>query len=142
MSPVETIIRFAHAAPARRALLIEAAWNLAGARAAIVWLPFRRAVRIGAVPLARAAKGEVGALVDAIEVVAARVPWLSVCFDRGLALQRALRRRGHDARLHYGLSAPGSDAFDAHVWVELEGRILIGAEEAVGRHPVAVFPAD
>lgn len=142
MGPVETIFRFARLAPSRRLLLAEAAANLARARAAIRWLPFRSAIGFGAIPLGSPRDDvAIGDLVRALEATAARLPWRSVCFDQGLALQRALRRRGHDARLHYGLSGPGAGDFMAHVWVELGGRILIGAEEAGGHHSVAVFPA-
>lgn len=142
MGPVETIVRFARLAPSRRLLLAEAAANLARAGAAIRWHSFRSAIGFGAIPLgALRDAAAVDDLVRAVEAAAARLPWRSVCFDQGLALQRALRRRGHDARLHYGLSRPGAGDFMAHVWVELGGRILIGAEEAGGHHSVAVFPA-
>lgn len=141
MGPVETIVRFARLAPSRRLLLAEAAVNLTRARAAIRWRSFRSAIGFGAIPLEAPRDGAaVDELVRAVQATAARLPWRSVCFDQGLALQRALRRRGHDARLHYGLSRPGAGDFMAHVWVELGGRILIGAEEAGGHASVAVFP--
>lgn len=141
MSPVDTIIRFALTAPARRALLIEAAWNLAQARAAIRWRSFTAAIAFGAIPLEPRRPGQSDELGDAVRAVAARVPWRSVCLDQALALQRALRRRGFDARLHYGISAPALGPLGAHVWVVLDGRTLLGGEQAGGHQPVAVFPA-
>lgn len=142
MSPIETIVRFARTKPAHRALLVEAGWNLALARAAVRWRPFRDAIGFGAIALGPRRDIDSGAVVAAVEAVAARVPWRSVCFDQGLAVQRALRRRGRNARLHYGLSPPGEGPLEAHVWIVLEGQIIIGGEQADGHQPVAVFPAD
>ena len=142
MNPIETIVRFARTKPARRALLVEAGWNLALARAAVRWRPFRDAIGFGAIALGPRRDIESGAVVAAVEAAAARVPWRSVCFDQGLAVQRALRRRGRNARLYYGLSPPGEGPLEAHVWIVLEGQIIIGGEQSGGHKPVAVFPAD
>ena len=142
MSTVRTIVRLARSDARWRALVVEAARNLLRAKIALRLLPFRRAVRSGSVALGPVRSADVAAIVRAVEAVASRLPWRTVCFDKGLAVQRSLRRRGFDARLHYGLSAPSSGQFDAHVWVELDGAVVIGGEEAVGQHSVAVFPRD
>ena len=141
MSLIETIVRFARAVPARRVLLAEAAWNLMLARAVIRWRPFRHAIGFGAIPLGFRRAINSGAFVSAVETVAARAPWRSVCFDQSLAVQRALRRRGQDARLHYGLTAPNEGPLEAHVWIVLDGRTILGGEHAGAHQPVAVFPA-
>ena len=142
MRTVETIVRFSRLEPRLRLLAAEAVWNLARARIAIRLLPFRRAIDFGASPLGEGRVGEVGAIVRSVEAAAWRVPWRSVCLDQGLALQRALRQRGSDARLHYGLSAPGAGTLSAHVWVVLDGKVLLGGERAGSHCPVAIFPAD
>jgi len=51
-----------------------------------------------------------------------------------------LRRRGIDARLHYGLANDEGQALKAHVWVEAVGLILVGGEGADQYVRVATFP--
>jgi hypothetical protein len=51
-----------------------------------------------------------------------------------------LRRRGIDARLHYGLTDDGHNALRAHVWVEALEEILVGGEDAGDYVRVATFP--
>ena len=134
------LIRFVRLDPARRRLIVEAAINLAAAALLVVIGPFRRAIRFGSVPLSRQ-DGSVADCVWAVEAVARRLPWRSVCIDRGMALQRMVRRRGHDARLHYGIGKDASEEdLQAHVWVTLEGEALIGGTAAQGFAPVAVYP--
>ena len=142
MRAVETIVRFSQLEPRLRRFAAEAVWNLALARIAIRLLPFRRAIDFGAIPLGEGSGGDAGAIVRSVEAAAWRLPWRSVCLDQGLALQRALRRRGSDARLHYGLTAPGEGPLSAHVWVVLDGDVLLGGERAGSHCPVAIFPAD
>ena len=54
------------------------------------------------------------------------------------ALQRMLRRRGCDARLHYGLASGAR--LEAHAWVTLGATALIGGEEAARFREVAAWP--
>jgi len=64
-----------------------------------------------------------------------------MCIEKGLALQRLLRTSGTDARLHYGARHdPVSGRLEAHVWVTVDGRAVIGGEEAVGFAEVASYP--
>ena len=86
----------------RRGLLVEAVGALALSCAAVAFLPFRRAIRLGSVSPAPGRSGSVSDCVWAIEAAARRTPLRAVCIQKGLALQRMLRRRGADARLHYG----------------------------------------
>jgi hypothetical protein len=51
-----------------------------------------------------------------------------------------LRRRGLDARFHYGLSNANS-VLKAHVWVSLNGSVVMGEEEASHYKCLAEFPA-
>jgi len=75
-----------------------------------------------------------------ISSISQRVPWRTVCLQKGLALQWLLRIRGVPSILHFGIG-PGSDQLSAHVWVSLGGTILIGEEEAGNHAQVAIFPA-
>lgn len=128
----------------RRALIVEALLALAGASAAIRFLPFRRAVKAGARQLPpipdRDSEHFVATAVSAIEAVAARVPWRAVCFQKGVALQWMLRRRGIDARLHYGVGKDEQGALAAHVWIAADGMIVIGGDEAERFRSLAIYP--
>lgn len=124
----------------QKLLLTESVLQLAFVTAALAVLPFKRAIRLGCVPLGRR-RGEAADSVWAIEAAARNVTWRTVCIQKGIALQRMLRTRGIDARLHYGI---GTDAAEgdlaAHVWVTVDERPVIGGEEAPRFSPVAVFP--
>ncbi|MDB5694919.1 MAG: hypothetical protein JWN21_462 [Sphingomonas bacterium] len=116
-------------------VLAEAGAALILASLAIRWLPFARVLALAGwqgaprrvdAALARRARWAVDRLADV-------VPWRAVCFQRGLALHWILRRRGMASLLHYGVGREG-DGVSAHVWVSLDGAVLIGAEEAA-LHP-------
>lgn len=51
-----------------------------------------------------------------------------------------LRRRGIDARLHYGIGFSESRDLQAHVWICVAGKIVIGAGPVKDYKCVAVFP--
>jgi len=76
----------------------------------------------------------------AIDTATSYLPWKPVCIQRGLATQWMLRRRGIDARLHYGLTNDHENALRAHVWVEALGETLVGGEEVGDYVRVATFP--
>jgi hypothetical protein len=124
----------------------EAAAALSLAALLIALLPFRilvRTFRWGRAPGESQDRQAILAdqLALAVERASRRVPWRSVCFDQGLAMHWMLRRRGYGSILHYGIRQ-GEAALGAHVWVSLDGRILVGADEAAGHACVASFPAD
>ncbi|MES2136795.1 MAG: lasso peptide biosynthesis B2 protein [Pseudomonadota bacterium] len=125
----------------RRRLLARAAVLLTVASAAVALLPFMRAVRLGAVPLGRRRSIEIDDCTWAIEAAARRLPWRTVCIEKGIALQRLLRSRGIDAILHYGARHhPDSGKLEAHVWVSVGDKAVIGGEEAAGFVEVAAYP--
>ncbi|MEG3154973.1 lasso peptide biosynthesis B2 protein [Sphingomonas sp. RB1R13] len=124
-------------------LLVEAIAALAAAAAAIRFLSFRRAVNFGAVPLGEPRENAT-ALADELSWTvgaAARIlPFRTVCFQQGLALQRMVRRRGIDARLHYAIGKDETDRLAAHVWVSADGRALIGEQHDNIFMTVATYP--
>jgi hypothetical protein len=126
----------------RRRLLMHAAVTLTGASAAVALLPFPRAIAVGSVPLGSSKReGSVADCVWAVEAAARRLPFRTMCIEKGLAVQRMLRRNGVDALLHYGARLDsGSQKLDAHVWVTVAGATVIGGEEAGRYRQVAVFP--
>jgi hypothetical protein len=124
----------------RRGLLIEAASALALACAAVAFLPFRRAIRLGSVAPEPRRSGGVSDCAWAVEAAARRLPLRAVCIQKGLALQRMLRRRGFDARLHYGARNEPPGKLHAHVWVSVEGDVVMGGSERPDFAELAVFP--
>ena len=129
----------------QRLLLVEAMALLAAASVAIKLLPFRRAVKLGAHDTTSMPRsGDQAALVSearwSVEAAARRLPWRAVCFQQGIALQSMLRRRGIDARLHYGVRYEASNALEAHVWICDGDTIVIGGEQAPKFKLLAVYP--
>ena len=143
MKLVRQIRRVASLGWSGNLLLVEAIAALAAAAAAIRFLPFRRAVSFGAVPLGEPRENPV-ALVDelswTVEAAARIVPFRTGCFQQGLALQRMVRRRGIDARLHYAIGKDETDRLAAHVWVSAGGRALIGEQHDNDFMTVATYP--
>ena len=125
-------------------MLIESAAALCAASLAVKLLPFSWAIRLGSrptgLPYSNSSTEVISTVRWAIDAGARRLPWNIVCIQRGLAAQWMLRRRGIDARLHYGLATDAESALMAHVWVDASGEILVGGEEAADYVRVATFP--
>lgn len=121
-------------------LIVRASLALAAASATVALLPFRRAVRFGCVPLGQSGL-TVGECVWAVQAAAQRLPWRAVCIEQGLAAQRMLRRGGIEAVLHYGARHdPADGRLEAHVWVSVAGRTVLGGDEAPRFAEVAAYP--
>lgn len=131
-SPIP-LLRLYRMDPARRRLVLRAAATLSAASAAVALLPFRRAIRFGSAALGPRGGTSPEAMVAAVEAAATRLPWRTMCIEKGLAAQRLLRRGGTDAQLHYGARHdPETGRLEAHVWVTVDGVAVIGGEEAGG----------
>lgn len=107
-------------------------------RLALWILPFRtiynwaiefRKGRIGDRPLDAESVYKV---VWAVSAAARRVPKAS-CLTQALATQIMLGRRGHRASLQLGIMKSQAGRFDAHAWVERNGNVLIGLNNAFSR---------
>lgn len=140
MVGVTSLKRFVRLGLRRQLLVVEAVAALAVAAAAIALVPFRTAVKLGSRPLRGNKRIAVEEICWSAKAASARVPWRAMCFERGLAVQWMLRRRGHDAKLVYGARLGEEDGLDAHVWVTLEDRILIGEEQASLFRSLATHP--
>jgi hypothetical protein len=134
------IKRFLALEGARKQLIVEAVYSLLMASAAIRLMPFRRVFQMAARPLGGKSRTDVRQAVWAVEAASARVPWKTVCFQKGLALQWMLRRRGIDSQLHYGVNFDPARSLSAHVWVSVEGDIVIGGREAPDFRLLASMP--
>lgn len=132
--------------PWRRWLLLaEAGLCLAAAAAAIALLPFARVGRLASGGCARATAVDAPRLKEvrwAVEAVSRRVPFRAKCFERGLAAQWMLRRRGIPSILFYGAALNAKQGLAAHVWVRADGLDVVGCENAASFATVAQFPAD
>jgi hypothetical protein len=124
----------------RVALLARAAALLVAVSAAVAVAPFRRAIALGSVPLGHPDAAAIEDYVWAIEAAARRLPCRTKCIEKGIAMQRLLRRAGLDARLHYGASPASSGKLQAHVWVTVDEEAVIGGEEAAEFVEIACFP--
>src|SRR4051812_31096244 len=122
----------------------EALASLAWASLAIAFLPFRKVAEMASgAPARPGADLEAGLprrIRWAVDAWGRRVPWRAVCFQRGLAAHRMLRRRGYDSVLHYGVAQQEQKGLQAHVWVSLDGEAVIGGEEAPEFTCLATFP--
>jgi len=135
------LMRFYRLSRQRRATLLRAVLTLTAASAAVAILPFRTAIRFGSIGLKRGPDLTVEDCVWAIEAASRRLPWQTMCIQKGLAAQRLLRGRGVNAVLHYGARRTvGPAQLEAHVWVSIDDNTIIGGEEAPGFAEVAVFP--
>ncbi|HZF42602.1 MAG TPA: lasso peptide biosynthesis B2 protein [Sphingomonadaceae bacterium] len=125
-------------------LLMESAFFLSAASLAIAFVPFRRLARWLSEPGKPRAELPQEAVLDAVQAVngwARRMPWKTVCFQKGLTVQWMLRRRGIDSRLHYGVDHSAEHGLRAHVWVSVNGEIVIGGDVAHEFTCLATFPA-
>jgi Transglutaminase-like superfamily len=134
----------------RRELLVEALAELALSAFAIRFRPFRQCLRAGSIGLGPASHTAPELLTEIVERAASMVPFRAKCFQQGLALQRMARRRGIDARLHYGIATRrlGSvarssqpDNLHAHVWITVGGAGVLGHEQAPNFREVLQSPA-
>lgn len=140
MSTIAAIIHLARLDGRRRRLLAEAAGSLTLASFALRLLPFRWAIRIGTIRLGPR-QPDAEDCVAAIESVSRHLPWRTKCIQKGLAAQRMLRGRGVDAILRYGVRHhPESRELEAHVWVCVGNRTVIGGDEAAAFATVITSP--
>jgi hypothetical protein len=126
-------------------LLAEALPTLTWASLAIAFLPFRRVAAAASLPHRDgdgAGRAPARKVAWAVNAWARRVPWRAVCFQRGLAVHRMLRRRGYESVLHYGVAQDDESGVSAHVWVNLDGRAVVGGEDAPKFVCLATFPPE
>jgi hypothetical protein len=134
------LVRLSRLSAERRRLLIRALFVVSAAAAAVALLPFRRAIRFGAITRHRGAQLDVADCVWAVEAAARSLPWRTMCIEKGLAVQRLLRSSGVDAVLHYGARQSRDDGkLEAHVWVTVGSTIVIGGEDATNFREIATF---
>ncbi len=120
-------LTFLRLPPADRHLAIRAAGWLIAARIALWTLPFARVQQLVAKAGARRrtpAATAPGRLAWAVETTARSIPKAS-CLTQALAAQIMLERAGEHPELKIGV-ATDKGSFEAHAWLELHGRPLVG----------------
>jgi hypothetical protein len=126
-----SLARFLALPAGEQRLLLVAAGLLATVRVGLWVLPFRsvhgaiRARADAADPATRHRRLPPDRIVWAVEAAARRVP-RATCLVQALAAQILLTRCGHPSQLRLGVARGGGRAFEAHAWLEDNGRILIG----------------
>lgn len=124
---------------------VTAAAFLTLASVAVRLLPFRALARSAEWGRAQDVRGELDWFVArrmarAVASASRHLPWRTVCIQEALALHWLMRLRSLPSLLHFGIST-GKDQLSAHVWVSLEGKILMGEESADSHAQVATFPS-
>jgi Transglutaminase-like superfamily len=77
-----------------------------------------------------------------VQTAARYVPCRALCFERGVAAQRMLLRRGFAAELVYGVAWKPNGSIEAHVWTRVGHATVVGGQACNRFAPVAVFTAD
>jgi Transglutaminase-like superfamily len=68
-----------------------------------------------------------------------RMPGAKTRLNQALATQMLLARRGYPALLHIGVAKGKEGQFQAHAWVESEGKVVIGGAGLGCFTPLAVL---
>jgi len=126
---VRRLARFLALPSTEQRLVLAAAGLLAGVRVGLWVLPFRRVHgAVGALandPRLRTGQPSVERIVWAVGAADCLVPRTN-CLVRALAAHALLGRHGHVSRLKLGVAGGGGRDFEAHAWLEHDGRVVIG----------------
>lgn len=109
---------------------------LVAIRVALWWLPFRllselprQPILAGAFPR-RVVDVPEARLIWAVQAANRRLPGMT-CLTRSLALQLLLARCGRSASVRIGVRKDHAGGFQAHAWVECDGRTLADSAAVV-----------
>ena len=140
MRPSAVVHTLRRLSPERRRWALRAAWWVPLVRVGLWLLPYGRLHRLvhrGPAPSRRDAAGtaevqRVRDVVWAVVAVSRRVP-RATCLTQALAAQRLLADVGVRAELRIGVARDAGGAFEAHAWLEHEGRIVLGEVDGMER---------
>jgi len=127
---MDLLVRFLRLSAPDRRLIVRAAGWLLLVRVALWTRPFARVqqlVTVAASEPSRAPAVAPGRLAWAVESAALGIPKAS-CLTQALAAQIMLERSGARPDLKIGVAAD-RESFEAHAWLELDGRPLVGAHD-------------
>ena len=127
--------RFVRLSATEQWLLLKAALLLVVIRVGLWFVPFQALRRL----LTRAVDIQVGPwwpkqisverVAWAVEVASRYTPGFRTCLTQALATQVLLARRDHPALVRIGVARGEGDKFEAHAWVESEGKVVIGGHD-------------
>ncbi len=129
---MKKVQKFLHLPPSERRLLIETFLMLNSIRIGFLFLKF---------PMLQKLLGKVGQsrprqlvkpavsidrLIWAVDVSTQLSPGGAKCLARALTVQALMQRQGYEPQLQIGvIKSPGAE-FQAHAWLEYQGKIVIG----------------
>ncbi len=129
MGPIAKFLRLPNS---ERRLIIDAAFAMALVRLALSTLPFRivrRAVTKAARPRdprALPARPSAERISWAVAASGSHLLGRGSCLAKALAAEVMLGRLGYPSQLKLGVAKTASGEFEAHAWLESEGKVLIG----------------
>lgn len=119
-----------------RAWLAVAAYRLALSTLPFRWVRSLSTFRARPSGVRTGSSPDLADLTWAVSVVSRRVP-RATCLTQALALQALLAREGRPAELQIGVAKAADGAFEAHAWLESEGRVVIGGGDVERFTPLA-----
>lgn len=128
--------------PARERFLYLRTWLLLFRIRLMLWvLPYRRWRQIAAHMIRvenerQLDRPQVNQITRAVRVMSKYVPQAS-CLTQALAAQTLLANEGQRSQLRVGVTQ-NSGKLEAHAWVQIDGRVVIGGRESVVRF--SAFP--
>jgi hypothetical protein len=130
MGPAGKFIRLPYA---EQRLVIGAALAVAATRLMLWTLPFRAVRRIVARFEGSRTTGLERPSADritwAVAVTGRFIPGGDNCLVKAIAAELMLSRFGYPSELKFGVGKSASGDFEAHAWLESEGRVMIGEFE-------------
>lgn len=122
---------------ARRLILLEAAWTLLAAQAAVHLLPFHWLTpgfgRLGeserVIPLTPAQVWQAQQIGWAVRALARHFPWDSKCLAQAITGKWMLQRRGLTSTLYLGVDHGKKNWLEAHAWLVCGNEILTGERQ-------------
>jgi hypothetical protein len=138
------LAKFVRLPIAEKVLLLKAWWLLASATARLRMLPHRwnRSWIEGVEDAGSRASDDAAQRVAwAVAVVSRYVPY-GRCLPQAIAARTLLRGMGYRSTVRIGVRKPTESDFEAHAWLECDGRIWVGAqfgEGAANKTPWAVL---
>lgn len=128
-----------------RSLLRSAVWRLLLAWGGLRLMPLPRLLvslpKLSA-DCSAVSTSETRRIARVVEAAATNLPLSLPCLPQALAVCWMLRARGVDARLYYGVRHADRLEFQAHAWVEVDGKPVIGGRAAPDFTTLAIFPRD
>jgi hypothetical protein len=130
------LLKFVRLPSADRNLLVKSALLLGAVRLGLWLLPFQTMRRLlasrtyGTTTLPE--ETSVTKVTWAVTVAGRYVP-VATCLTQALAVQVLLGQQGLAATLRIGVARGEAGQFQAHAWVEYQGRVVIGGIEAPSR---------